>query len=543
MSTVFEISDRFTEAWADIEPMGATAYGIGGRDHLVPDLSPEGQASRYRLYQDFKAQLVPFLDSEVESDSLAAKVIVGWIDERLSEFDTQEWRRDLNHIFSPFQMIRDVFDVMSTDTDDAIANIATRLEAYPEMLAGYRSCLELGLAADDVVAVRQAESLHEQLLAAAEAESRFDAFRAASDDPRLASAIETAKAACGEMGDWLESAYLPAAAPNDAVGRERYIAGAEKFLGMTLDPEDTYEWGWGEVMRIREEMRGLAEEIQPGSSIGEVIEMLDTDPARAAQTRQEFVDFISEVQQDAIAKLAGTHFDVPPELESVTVNIAPPGGSLGAWYVGPSEDLTRPGSIWYAPGERKALPVWQEVSTAYHEGFPGHHLQVGIAVMNRESLSRFQRTVIWYPGSGEGWALYAERLMDELGFFDKPEYRLGLLSSQLFRSIRVVLDIGCQLELPLPDYAPMYAGETWNYDIGVDYMNKVGYQPRDVSESEVTRYLGWYGQAIAYKVGEREILAMRDRAREAGSFDQKGFHTRMLEAGAIRLDHLWEAMA
>ena len=129
----------------------------------------------------------------------------------------------------------------------------------------------------------------------------------------------------------------------------------------------------------------------------------------------------------------------------MTVNIAPPGGSLGAWYNPPAEDFSRPGSIWYAPGERAALPLWSEVTTAYHEGFPGHHLQLGTAVMKKDELSRFHRSVIWYAGSGEGWALYAERLMEELGYFENPEYRLGLLISQLFRSVRVVLDIGCQL--------------------------------------------------------------------------------------------------
>jgi uncharacterized protein (DUF885 family) len=312
---------------------------------------------------------------------------------------------------------------------------------------------------------------------------------------------------------------------------------------MVIDPEETYEWGWGEVHRIRSEMEATATEIGPGMSVDEVIDLLETDPARSAGTREEFVEFVSAIQQQAISQLADVHFDVPDELKVVTVNIAPPGGSLGAWYKSPSEDFSRPGSIWYAPGERERLPYWQEVSTAYHEGFPGHHLQVGTAVLQREKLSRFHRMVIWYSGAGEGWALYAERLMDELGFFEKPEYRLGLLASQLFRSVRVVVDIGCQLGLTIPNGAPLHAGDVWDYERAVHYMCDIGLQARDVSESEVKRYLGWWGQAISYKVGEREILAMRERARSAQDFDQKEFHKRMLEYGAIRLDHLWEVMS
>ncbi len=243
-----------------------------------------------------------------------------------------------------------------------------------------------------------------------------------------------------------------------------------------------------------------------------------------------------------MSQLDGQHFDVPDELKVVSVNIAPPGGALGAWYSSPSEDFSRSGSIWYAPGERKRLPYWQEVATAYHEGFPGHHLQVGTAVMQRESLSRFERLVVWYSGAGEGWALYAERLMDELGFFEKPEYRLGLLASQLFRATRVVVDIGCQLEKLIPDHAPLHAGEPWDFNRAVDYMEKIGLQARDVATSEVKRYLGWAAQAISYKVGEREILDIRHHAMEREGFDRKDFHRRMLEGGAIRLDHLREEM-
>jgi uncharacterized protein (DUF885 family) len=167
-----------------------------------------------------------------------------------------------------------------------------------------------------------------------------------------------------------------------------------------------------------------------------------------------------------------------------------------------------------------------------------------MSVINRDRLSRFHRLFIWYSGAGEGWALYAERLMDELGYFDKPEYRLGLLASQLFRATRVVLDIGSQLQLAIPQDAPLHPGAVWDYPIAVEYMEKVGLLPRDVAESEVKRYLGWYGQAISYKVGERVILDIRDEvmARDGAAFDRKDFHRRMLDAGAIRLDHLREAL-
>ena len=548
MVTPFEISDRFTDRLAALAPILATNTGITGHDHECTDYSPDGVAARAELCRETKEELAPHLDHVDDTQAFASMVLNGWLDEQLEKFEAQDWRRDMNHVWSPFQNMRDVFDVMGKETQEQWDAIASRLEGFPGMLEGYRQCLEVGLGAGDTVAVRQAESVVEQADAAASEGSRFlglleQARTVGVDTGRVERGVEATRAANGEFAGWLRERYLPAARIEDAVGREEYLRGADEYLGMTIDPEETYEWGWDEVHRLRSEMDATASEIDPEMSISQVIELLETDPGRAAATRGEFVDFVSGIQQQAISQLAGAHFDVPDELRVVTVNIAPPGGPLGAWYVGPSEDFERPGSIWYAPGERESLPYWQEVSTAYHEGFPGHHLQVGTAVMERDKLSRFHRIAIWYSGAGEGWALYAERLMDELGFFEKPEYRFGLLASQLFRSVRVVVDIGCQLELAIPEHAPLHPGEVWNYERAVDYMDEIGLQARDVAESEVKRYLGWWGQAISYKVGEREILEMRERARARPGFDQKEFHRKMLEAGAIRLDHLHDVMS
>ena len=125
---------------------------------------------------------------------------------------------------------------------------------------------------------------------------------------------------------------------------------ADDFLGLIIDPNETYEWGWSEVHRLRDEMQATAAAIDETMSIEEVIELLDTDPERSSEDHASFAEFVQEIQDTAVSQLNGTHFDVPPQLRTVTVNIAPPGGSLGAWYHGPSEDFSRPGSIWYAPG-------------------------------------------------------------------------------------------------------------------------------------------------------------------------------------------------
>ena len=549
MPTPFEISDRLTTSYADLSPILATTYGLPGRDDRWDDLSPDGEAAKHELRISARAELAPQLDHPDPVERFAAKVLDAYLDELNRRYDSGHWKRDLNHAYSPFQRARDTFDLVDMEGTESWDNIVSRLSTFDELLDGYRASLQAGLDEGLAAARRQVESVAEQIQSVAGPESSFGEFatRAATSGGNaevVEAAAMHARDACAAFADWLLTDYAPVAPEEDAVGRERYLEGADYFLGMDLDPEETYEWGWDEVTRLREEMAGTAQQIDPDKTVVEVMEMLDTDPERSAVSGPPFVEFIQQIQNTAVEQLDGTHFDVPEEIKKVTVNMAPPGVSLGAWYHGPSEDFSRPGSIWYAPGDRERIPFWQEVTTAYHEGFPGHHLQVGFAQLQREKLSRFHRHFIWKSGSGEGWALYAENLMDELGYFENPEYRLGLISSQLFRATRIVVDIGTQLEMRIPRGAPLHEGSVWDYDIAVDYIEKIGINPRDVAVSEVKRYLGWIAQAISYKVGEREILDMRAEgmARQGAKFDRKDFHRRMLEAGSIRLDQLREVM-
>lgn len=356
-----------------------------------------------------------------------------------------------------------------------------------------------------------------------------------------AAAVESAAASYGEIGEWLEREYLPNAVEQDGVGRDRYAAASAYFLGMEVDLEETYEWGWAEVERIREQMKGLSYSILPGASRREVVELLNSDPKRRAD-RDEFVRLMQERQEIALAELEGSHFDVPEQGKVVETKLAPPGSFIGAYYISPSEDFSRPGSVWFSVGENQTIPVWDNVSTAYHEGFPGHHLQTAVQMSLAETTSRLQRVWVWYSGAGEGWALYSERLMRELGYFEKPEYEFGMLASEILRACRVAIDIGMHLDLPIPEGQPFHPGERWTYEIATEMMRDYAGQLPDYADSEVTRYLGWPGQAPAYKIGERVILDLREeRKRDLGAaFDLKQFHADVLEAGPVGLGLLQE---
>ncbi len=356
----------------------------------------------------------------------------------------------------------------------------------------------------------------------------------------LDASIGHAKVAYASATDWLAQHYLPKAPESDSVGRARYVASAEQFLGESIDPEALYDWGWSELARLAERLVELCGRIDPQASPATVVERLKTDPAFGASGQDAFIDIMQNRQQQALEALDGSHFDVPPPVRQILVKAAPPGGALAPYYLPPSEDFSRPGCVWYPIGDRTFFPLYDEVTTAYHEGFPGHHLQVGWQAAMGEELSRFHRLLVWYPGSGEGWALYAEHLMGELGFLEEVAHEIGLVTSQLFRSARVVIDIEWHCELSIPGDQSFHPGETWSFDLATELLRDVAFIEASFADSEATRYAGWPGQAISYKVGEKAILDLRDELSLEDDFDTKRFHADLLSVGSIGLDLMRE---
>jgi uncharacterized protein (DUF885 family) len=256
--------------------------------------------------------------------------------------------------------------------------------------------------------------------------------------------------------------------------------------------------------------------------------------------------WMQELSDGALVALRGTHFDLPDALMNLECRIAPPGGGAGAYYTGPNADFTRPGRMWWAlvPGQEE-FSTWREVSTVYHEGVPGHHLQIATAVYQAETLNRFQRLLSGTSGHAEGWALYAERLMRELGYLSDDGDLMGMLDAHLFRAGRVIIDIGMHLELEIPKGTGFHEGERWTPDLGLEFMTTRTLTDPGVLPDEIDRYLGWPGQAPSYKLGERVWLAARDDAkqRDPEHFDLARFHKQALEMGSMGLDTLRERLA
>jgi uncharacterized protein (DUF885 family) len=254
---------------------------------------------------------------------------------------------------------------------------------------------------------------------------------------------------------------------------------------------------------------------------------------------------MQELAERTIADLHGTYFDIPEPARRIEAVIAPTSEG-GIYYGPPSEDWSRPGRMyWSVPDGLEAFSTWKEATTVYHEGAPGHHLQVSQAIAGQDSLNRWQRLLCWVPGHGEGWAVYAERLMGELGYLDDPALRLGLLDAQLMSTSIVALDIGVHLELEIPKGTGWREGERWNAEIAWEFLRAHSSWDDRMLRFELHRYLGWPGQAPAYKLGERFWLQAREEARRraGAAFSLKDFHSRALALGSMGLDPLREALA
>ena len=558
LSPIFEFADRFVDEQSALDPNSATGRGIPGYDHLLTDLSPAGYQQRTAHLRGALADLRSLTVTN-DDDRRAQDFITERFETSLANFDAGNWLRAISAIAWPAGSLRSIFDLMSRDGEPAWDNIVARVKAVPTALAGLQETYELGRACGLVAARRQALAAADQVGTWANNEwfnTLVDEAAARSDVPaalqaELAAAASLANEAFGALAAYLRDHYAPAADLNDACGQERYALGVRAMLGADLDPAEMYEWAWGDFHYLRGEIAKTCEQILPGASFAEVIDLLDTDPssARALHSVEEYQQWLQETTDEALAR-SKEHFEIPSAIDRCEARIPPAGSAAAAYYTGPSEDFSRPGRTWYPALGRTLFPKWGDVTTCYHESVPGHHLQIGYAQVQASSLTRIQRSA-FIPGHGEGWALYAEQLCDGFGWFENPDHRLGFLGGQILRTVRVIIDIGMHLGFRIPagttlnDGTPFHGGEVWDPDLAFEFSVKETGNTETFMRSEIDRYLGWPAQAISYKIGQREWEAARADAvaRDGDEFDLKAWHTKALKLGAIGLDQLRAELA
>ena len=549
MSSINEIADDYVSRFSALNPIAATSAGISGHDDLMPDLSPAGFDAITDLSKATLAAITRTQAADAREQT-AKEAMIERLTIAIERYDIGDIAADVNVVASWVQGVRQVFDLMPTESDESRQNVIARMRQVPTAYQGLRRTYLEAAARGHVAPRRQVLACAKQCAEWSAADSGFYyelARRLASTGTasvELDRAAELASAGTAEFGRFLETELLPIATERDAVGRDRFALASRYFLGATIDAGEAYAWGWSEVIRIGDEMRRIAAKIVPGGSVAEAAAALDADPERRISGRRALRDWMQEVADAAIAELNGAHFDIPEPARRIEAMIAPTGDG-GIYYTGPSEDWTRPGRMWWAlPAGLEDFSTWKELTTIYHEGVPGHHLQVAQTVYMRDQLNRWQRLFGFVPGHGEGWALYAERLMDDLGYLADPGNKLGMLDGQLLRAARVVVDVGLHAELPVPADSSWRPGEQWNADLVWEYLRSLVQLDDQMLRFEVDRYLGWPGQASCYKLGERIWLSARDevRNRQGAAFDLKRFHSQALALGPLGLDPLRVAL-
>jgi uncharacterized protein (DUF885 family) len=551
-----QVADAYVDDLIALDPVTGTYLGVQESSSRLPDYSPAGQEAlaelaRATLAKLDEAERQPGADRDVERR--CGRLLRERLTAELAVHDTGEHLRRIGNMDTPGHAVREVFTVTPAETEEDWAAIAERLRAVPGALAGYRASLELGLERELFAAPRTTATYIDQLTEWTDTDGGgrgwYEDFAAAGPEALRAELDGAARAATGalaELRDWLRDVYAPAieGAPN-VVGRERYARWSRYFNGTDLDLDEAYAYGWAEFHRILGEMKREAEKILPGARTPwEALAHLD-EHGRHIEGVDEVRDWLQGLMDKAIDELDGTHFELAERVRRVESRIAPPGGAAAPYYTAPSEDFSRPGRTWLPTMGLTRFPVYDLVSTWYHEGVPGHHLQLAQWAHVAESLSRYQATVGIVSANAEGWALYAERLMDELGYLTGPEERLGYLDAQMMRASRVIVDIGMHLELEIPADSPFHPGERWTPELAQEFFGAHSSRPADFVESELTRYLTIPGQAIGYKLGERAWLLGREKARElrGDAFDLKAWHMAALSQGSLGLDDLVDELS
>ena len=545
-SAIDKLANKWVERLAELSPTLATDIGYPGGEDKLNDYSPEHaeliRAERNALLAQVEKIAPVDLQDEVTLHAMRNRF---GLEEELHQANVA--RRDLNNLASPAQGIRDVFDNSKTETEQDWKNLVGRLNAVTGSLESYQRSLELGIAANDAPARRQVEIVLEQVARITKSDGFFFEF-AKNAKPEsgelpeslkaeLAQAAKAATSGYAKFGEFLKSELLPNASEVDAIGRERYELFSRDFLGAKVDIDETYEWGIEELARMKAEQEATAKRIKPGATIAEAIEHLNSDPKRKLNGKDELQKWMQAKSDQAVSELGKSHFDIAPEIQTLECMIAP-SNSGGIYYTGPSDDFSRPGRMWWSvPEGVTEFDTWRELTTVYHEGVPGHHLQVGQATYNRAELNAWRRLILWTSGHGEGWALYAERLMAQLGYLDDPGDYMGMLDGQRLRAARVVLDIAVHCNKPRLD-----GTGKWDFEYAHKFLRENSMEHDSFVEFEVNRYFGWPGQAPSYKIGQRIWEQLAAESKASGE-DQKAFHKKVLNLGGIPLDTLKFALS
>jgi uncharacterized protein (DUF885 family) len=522
-------------------PLRATSYGDYRYNDQLGEYSIAAIFQRHKTDEEFLAriQAIPTADFP-DQDQLSHDLLIRVLQQRIADFDLKEYEMPINQQNGIHTSLADLPLSVPFDSVKHYEDYVARLHQIPHVLAQTTEVLRAGMK-DKLMPVRfLAEKLPVQCEGIIESDpfllptKKYPADISAEEQQRLTKEITDAingdvLPAYKSFADFLRSEYAPQGRTVLSVtaladGQKRYENDIYGRTTTHMSPEEIHRLGLREMERIQNEMTAIAKK-EGFADLASFRASLKTNPkyipTSAEQILEDFRHYIAQMEP----KLPDLFTLLPKS--PVTVEAIPPFQAAAAThYVTGTPDGKRPGRVVVATSHFAERTLIDDEATAYHEGVPGHHMQLSVQ-QQLTGLPKFRLHGLGFNAYIEGWALYAEQLGKEAGFYQDPVSDYGRLSSELFRAVRLVVDTGIH-------------SKGWSRDQVVEFMRKSGAVDEPTIQSETDRYIAWPAQALSYKLGQLKFRELRERAqKELGpKFDIRKFHDEMLDGGTLPLDML-----
>ena len=531
-------------------PQLRTFLGDTGANDRWGDMSLAAHAQRDAQRADFLTQLEAVdVDALNEQQQLSHAMLLRRLRSERSEYALGLYLMPINMRSGP-QHLHTLQERVTFNSERDYRDWLQRLQQLPQLLAEYRALLQEGIRQERTqarVVMERVPAQIDRLLAGEPEDSPFykpfNSATAGLDEARMAELRREASAvierglnpALAEFREFLLATYLPACREQPGIGSlpegkalYRFLAGY--FTTTDMTPEAIHEVGKAEVARLLEEMEDVKRSVGFAGDLQAFNTFLRSDPQFYYNSPEALFEgylAIAKRLDPQLVQLFGKLPRMPYGVRPIPDTIAP--DTTTAYYSRPAANGTQPGYYYVNLYRPEVRPKYEMEVLSVHEAVPGHHLQIALA-QELEGLPLF-RTTGGETAFIEGWGLYAERLGYQMGLYTDPYSRYGQLTYDMWRALRLVVDTGIH-----------YFG--WSRQEAIDYFTAhAGKSEADIV-NEIDRYIGWPGQALAYKIGQLKILALRERAEDAlgDAFDIRAFHDHLLGAGAIPLDALERRM-
>jgi uncharacterized protein (DUF885 family) len=532
------------EDWyqADLKasPERATSVGDYRYNDKLDDYSLAGNARQHALDVDYLGRLKTIAtDGMSEQDVLSHELMQRTLEQRNENYRFKEYEMPVNQMNGIQLELADLPNAVPLDSAKHYEDYIARLHQIPTALAQTEEVMRAGMKENLMPVKFLLEQIPAQCGGVVKADpflnptKKYPAGISADDQQRLTKAITDAVngevlPAYKTFSSFVANDYAPHGRTTLAVtslpdGKARYQNDIHSLTTTNLSPDEIHQIGLNEIDRIEADMLVIAKK-EGFADLASFRESLKTNPKYIAKSSQQIVDDFAKYIAQMQPKLAEL-FTVLPKT-AVTVEAIPAFQPAQSTHYQPgTPDGKRPGRVSVQTSDPTHRSLIDDEAVAYHEGVPGHHMQISIA-QEMTGLPNFRKHS-HNSGYIEGWGLYAEQLGKEIGFYQDPVSDYGRLSSELFRAVRLVVDTGIH-------------SQGWTRDQVVDFMRKSGAVDEPTIQAETDRYIAWPAQALSYKLGQLKFRELRARAqRELGpKFDLRTFHDEMLSGGVLPLDLL-----